>query len=151
MFRGVTSLSLDVKGRMAMPARYRDQLMAQCEGQMIVTIDRDRCLLVYPLPEFEKIERSLAVLPNLDPRTRNLQRLLIGHATETEFDAQGRILIPGPLREFASLGKKVVLIGQGHRFELWDEEAWETNRETWLAERPGDGIQLPESLATLSF
>ena len=140
MFRGVANLNLDVKGRMAMPARYREQLMADCDGQLVVTVDRDRCLLIYPLPEWEHIEQALVRLPSLHPQARKLQRLLIGHATETEFDTQGRILIPTPLREFASLGKKVVLIGQGRRFELWDEQGWIASCDGWLQERGDDEL-----------
>ena len=151
MFRGVANLNLDVKGRMAMPARYREQLMAECDGQLVVTVDRDRCLLIYPLPEWENIEQALVRLPSLHPQARKLQRLLIGHATETEFDTQGRILIPTPLREFASLGKKVVLIGQGRRFELWDEPGWTASCEGWLQESSDDELELPEALSSLSF
>ncbi len=149
MYRGVANLSLDVKGRMAMPARHREQLQAECDGRLIVTVDPARCLLIYPLPVWEEAERTLIALPTLDQRSRKLQRLLIGHATESGFDAQGRILIPPPLREFASLGRKVVLIGQGRRFELWDEAAWNATRDTFLEEVAGDG--LPEALASLSF
>jgi MraZ protein len=151
MFRGVANLNLDVKGRMAMPARYREQLMADCDGQLVVTVDRDRCLLIYPLPEWENIEQALVRLPSLHPQARKLQRLLIGHATETDFDSQGRILIPTPLRDFASLGKKVVLIGQGHRFELWDEQGWNASRDDWLLESSDDELELPEALSSLSF
>jgi len=151
MFRGVANLNLDVKGRMAMPARYREQLMADCDGQLIVTVDRDRCLLIYPLPEWENIEQALVRLPSLHPQARKLQRLLIGHATESDFDAQGRILIPTPLRDFAGLGKKVVLIGQGHRFELWDEQGWNASRDGWLEASGDDELELPEALSSLSF
>lgn len=151
MFRGVANLNLDVKGRMAMPARYREQLMADCDGELIVTVDRDRCLLIYPLPEWENIEQALVRLPSLHPQARKLQRLLIGHATESDFDAQGRILIPTPLRDFAGLGKKVVLIGQGHRFELWDEQGWNASRDGWLEASGDDELELPEALSSLSF
>ncbi len=151
MFRGVTNLNLDAKGRMAVPARYREQLMAECDGQLVVTVDPDGCLLIYPLPVWEQIEQALMQLPTLNEQSRNLQRLLVGHATETGFDAQGRILIPTPLRSFASLGKKVVLIGQGRRFELWDEEGWHARREACLQQRDDTSLELPEALSTLSF
>ena len=88
-------------------------------------------------------------MPSLDPQSRRLQRLLIGHATDTGIDGQGRILIPPPLREFAGLGHKVVLIGQGSKFELWDEEVWNAHRDEWLGEQ--DGESASEALATLSF
>ena len=136
---------------MAVPARYREQLMADCDGQLVVTVDRDRCLLIYPYPEWENIKQALVRLPSLHPQARKLQRLLIGYATETEFDSQGRILIPTPLRDFASLGKKVVLIGQGHRFELWDEQHWNASCDGWLQEGSDDELELPEALSSLSF
>ena len=134
MFRGVNALNLDVKGRMAMPTKYRERLKVHCSGQLIITVDPDHCLLIYPLPEWEEIERTISHLPNLDKQTRRLQRLLIGHATECELDGQNRILLPPPLREFAALDKRVVLIGQGNKFELWNEETWNERRDKWLAD-----------------
>lgn len=151
LFRGVTQLSLDAKGRMAMPAKYRDRLLSQCGGQLVITVDRDHCLLLYPLPEWEEIERKLVKLPSLNPAARRLQRLLIGHATECELDGAGRILLPPPLREFAKLDKRLVLIGQGNKFELWDEDAWSAKREDWLAEEGAEGLQLPPELESLSL
>lgn len=133
MFRGVNALNLDAKGRMAMPTKYRERLKLHCNGQLVITVDRDHCLLIYPLPEWEEIERKLVHLPNLDKQTRLLQRLLIGHATECELDGQNRILLPPPLRDFAALDKRVVLIGQGNKFELWDEQTWNERRDKWLA------------------
>lgn len=152
MFRGVTNLSLDAKGRMAVPARYRDRLQSESDGRVIVTVDRDGCLLIYPMSEWEAIERQLVDLPSLNRQARRLQRLLIGHATECEFDGQGRILVPGPLREFAGIDRRVVLIGQGHKFELWDEASWNERRAAWLAEDDGDeGLELPAALESLSI
>jgi len=133
VFRGVNALNLDAKGRMAMPTKYRERLKVHCNGQLVITVDRDHCLLIYPLPEWEEIERKLVHLPNLDKQTRLLQRLLIGHATECELDGQNRILLPPPLRDFAALDKRVVLIGQGNKFELWDEQTWNERRDKWLA------------------
>lgn len=150
MFRGVNALNLDAKGRMAMPARYREQLQSQCDGQLIVTVDRDRCLLVYPQSEWEIIERKLSGLPNLDPQTRQLQRLLIGYATECGMDGNGRILLTPPLREFAELEKRVVLVGQGNKFELWNEGTWNVRCEEWLAVGEDKG-PLSVELETLSL
>lgn len=125
MFRGVSQLNLDAKGRLAMPARYRDALDASCNGQLVLTVDPDRCLLLYPFPEWERIEQSLMSRPNMNPGVRNLQRLLVGHATECELDGNSRLLLPTPLRQYAGLDKRVVLLGQGNKFEVWDESAWE--------------------------
>ncbi len=150
MFRGVNALNLDTKGRMAMPAKYRDRLQDMCHGQLVITVDRDHCLLVYPLPEWEVIERKLVKLPSFNPQARRLQRLLIGHATEVDLDGAGRILLPPPLRDFAEIDKQVVLIGQGNKFELWNEASWTARREEWLAEDDGEQ-PLPAELESLSL
>ena len=150
MFRGVSTLNLDAKGRLAIPTKYREQLVTHCNGQMVVTVDRDHCLLLYPLPDWEEIERKLVKLPSFNAQARRLQRLLIGHATECELDGSGRILLPPPLREFASLDKAVVLIGQGHRFEVWDEATWQTRRAEWLVAPDGEG-EMPDELGSLSL
>jgi len=151
LFRGVNTLNLDAKGRMAMPARYRERLQDCCDGQLVMTVDRDHCLLLYPLPEWEEIERKLVKLPSLNKQARRLQRLLIGHATECELDSHGRILLPPALREFASLDKRVVLIGQGNKFELWDEPVWTERRDAWLAEGDSEAGELPAELESLSL
>jgi len=151
VFRGVANLNLDSKGRIAMPTRHREPLMELCGGRMVVTVDPDRCLLIYPFPEWVEIERKLNRLSNLNPRTRDLQRLLVGHATESDMDGQGRMLVAPALRRFADLEKKVVLIGQFNKFELWDEARWEAKCEAW---RSGEGLTgegLPEDLANLSL
>ena len=121
MFRGANKITLDAKGRLAMPTRYRARLEERCDNRVVVTVDRDYCLLIYPFPEWEEIERRIARLPTLNRQARRLQRLMIGHATELELDSHGRILLSKELREFAALDRQVMLIGQGNKFELWDE------------------------------
>ncbi|WP_126453496.1 division/cell wall cluster transcriptional repressor MraZ [Sulfuriflexus mobilis] len=150
MFRGVNNITLDAKGRMAMPTRYRERLQERCEGQLVITVDRDHCLLLYPLPEWEEIERKLVRLPSLNKQARRLQRLLIGHATECQLDGNGRVLLPPPLREFASLNRQAVLIGQGNKFELWDEQVWTERRDVWLVEED-DELEMPDELGSLSL
>jgi MraZ protein len=150
MFRGANKLSLDVKGRMVMPTRYRERLHELCGGKLVVTVDKDQCLLIYPLPDWEDIERKLTKLPTLDPRTRGLQRLMVGYATDLELDGHGRLLLPANLREFGQLTRDAMLIGQGLRFELWDEARWNEKRDEWLASADGTG-HLPADLETLSF
>lgn len=150
VFRGVNSLNLDDKGRMAIPSRYREDITELCEGQLVMTVDRDQCLLLYPFPEWEEIEKKLVKLPSLNKQARRLQRLLIGHATELEMDGNARILIPPPLREFAALDKKIMLIGQGNKFEIWDEERWNSRRDEWMAEED-DELSLSAELETLSI
>ena len=149
-FRGASNLSLDAKGRIVLPARYRERLLEMCHSELIITIDTEQpCLLIYPLPEWELIEEKIEALPSFNPATRRIQRLLIGHATEVEVDGNGRMLISNPLREYAQLGKKVVLIGQGKKFELWDEAIWSQRMETWLSE--SDDSPTPDALAELTL
>jgi MraZ protein len=125
MFRGANKLTLDAKGRMVMPTRYRDRLQEICGGKLVITVDKDQCLMIYPVPRWEEIERQLMALPSLNPAARRLQRLMVGHATDLELDAHGRVLLPQKLREFAMLTRDAILIGQGERFELWDEARWD--------------------------
>ncbi len=149
MFRGATKVTLDAKGRLAIPTRYRDRIAARSDGQLVVTVDRDPCLLIYPLPDWEEIERKLVRLPSLQKRAREMQRIMLGYATEVDLDSHGRILLSRELREFAVLDRSAVLIGQGHKFELWDEERWNEKRDAWLnADDDGD---LPPELESLSL
>ena len=133
MFRGVTALTLDSKGRLAMPAKYRDVLQLRAGGKLVVTADSALCLLLYPAPDWEPIQERLMGLSSFNARTRDLQRLLVGNASDVEMDAAGRILLPGPLRKFAALDKDVALVGQGARFELWDEVKWAEHMERSIA------------------
>ena len=151
MFRGATKVTLDAKGRMAIPTRYRERLAARCDGHVVATVDRDFCLLIYPLPDWEEIERKLVRLPAFDRKARRLQRLMVGYATELELDGHGRILLPRELREFAGLDKHTLLIGQGNKFELWDEERWNEKRDSWLADEEGDELPLSAELESLSL
>ncbi len=151
MFRGVHHLSVDPKGRLAMPARQRDRLQSLCAGQLVATIDtQSRCLLVYPLPTWEELEREIQALPTLNPVVRRFQRLLIGYASDLECDASGRVLIPPALRDYAGLDRKAVLVGQGNKMELWDEDTWLAERDNCLQmTRAGDAI--PAEMLRLSL
>lgn len=151
MFRGANKLNLDAKGRLAVPTRYRALLHECCTSQLIITIDQDRCLLLYPLPEWQEIERKLMNLPSFSKAARNLQRLLVGHATDVEMDGQGRLLLPQTLRKFASLEKQVMLVGQGNKFELWNEERWNEQRDAGLENMDFDQLDLPPDLESLSL
>jgi transcriptional regulator MraZ len=150
MFRGANKLTLDVKGRLVMPTRYRERLQERCGGKLVVTVDKDQCLLIYPLPDWEEIERKLMRLPSLHPQSRRLQRLMVGHATDLELDSHGRVLLPPNLREFGLLTRDAMLIGQGLYFELWDEARWNERRDEWLAAE-GATTDLPTELETLSL
>ncbi|HTD31339.1 MAG TPA: division/cell wall cluster transcriptional repressor MraZ [Steroidobacteraceae bacterium] len=150
MFRGATKITLDDKGRMVMPNRYREQIHELAQGKLVVTVDRDQCLLIYPLPEWELIERKLMGLPSLNATARRLQRLMVGHATDLPLDGHGRVLLPPELREFAQLGRHGMLIGQGNRFELWDEARWNERRDLWLKNEEA-ATDLPSELESLSI
>jgi MraZ protein len=151
MFRGATKITLDSKGRLAIPSRYRERIATRSSGHLVATVDRDYCLLVYPLPDWEEIERKLVRLPALNKQARKLLRLMVGYATELEMDAHGRILLPRELREFAHLERQAILIGQGNKFELWDEERWNTRRDEWLNGDDSDYADLPQELESLSL
>ena len=150
MFRGATKVSLDDKGRMVMPTRYREQIAELAQGHLVVTVDRDQCLLIYPLPEWEQTERKLMSLPSLNPQARRLQRLMVGYATDLELDGHGRVLLPPELREFAKLERQGMLIGQGNRFELWDAARWDERRDQWLVSEAAAG-DLPSELDSLKL
>ena len=135
MFRGINSATLDAKGRMALPARNREAVHLASAGKVVVTIDmRETCLLLYPLPEWEVVQRKLEALSNINPQARLLQRLLIGHATDFELDSAGRLLLPAMLRDYAELDKKLVLVGQGNKVEIWSEKHWQDGMGSWLLE-----------------
>ena len=150
MFRGANKVTLDAKGRMVMPTRYRERLLERCQGKLVITVDRDQCLLLYPLPDWEEIERKLMRLPTLNEQARRLQRLMVGHAADVELDGHGRVLLPPKLREFAHLERNAILIGQGARFELWDEQRWDERRDEWLNAGHSADL-LPPELGSLSL
>ena len=151
MFRGLNTINLDAKGRLAIPAKFRERLAVLCGGHMVVTIDtEERSLLIYPVNEWEEIEAKITSLPTFDPRARPIQRLLVGHATDVEIDGSGRILLPAALREYAGLEKETVLIGQGKKLELWSKDSWEGTRDEYL-EQVNDESQLSEQIMSISL
>ncbi len=151
MFRGLHTINLDAKGRLAIPTKYRETLAELCGARLVATIDtEERCLLIYPVNEWELIQAKIEALPSFNPVARRIQRLLIGHATDLELDSAGRILLPQPLREYASLEKESVLMGQGKKLELWSKSLWEGRRDEYL-DMVGEPEQLPEELQSLSL
>ncbi len=142
---------MDAKGRLAMPARYREQLLEACSGRLVVTIDTNhRCLLLYPLPEWEQIERQIESLSSFDAMSQRVKHLLIGHANDLDMDGNGRILLPQELRQYAGLEKQLCLIGQGKKLEIWSQENWNDQRDQWLSESTQEG-ELPEKLRSLAL
>jgi len=150
VFRGGSSVKLDAKGRLALPTRYRALLTERYDGRLVLTVHDDGCLLLYPQPEWEDIELQLIRTPNQDRRTRDMQRMLVGYATEVEMDGNGRILIAPRLRDFAHLEKSVALVGVGKKFEIWNEEDWEQIGSGWMGGR-ADKEDLPHPLETLTL
>lgn len=152
MYRGINAINLDEKGRLALPTRYRDNFHSDLDNQVVVTIDtEERCLLLYPLAEWEEIEAKIEALPSFNPAARRIQRLLIGHASEITIDASGRILLPQVLREYAGLDKQIMLVGQGKKFEIWSATNWDARRKDWLTIDTIGMENLPVELQTLSL
>ena len=152
MFRGISVLNLDAKGRLAIPTRYRDGLLGRDGGQVVITLsdrwDEDHCLWLLPLGEWVEIERKLLSIPTGRQSTR-LKRTLLSFATECELDRSGRALIPAQLRERAGLEKRIVLTGQGNKFEIWDEVRWDDQCDSWLSEPLDQDGALPIEMETL--
>ena len=132
MFKGISNLSIDIKGRASMPQRYRKNFCSKNKCKLVITADKDKCLLIYTQSNWNIIEKKLSNLPSYNKDARFIQRLVIGHASESEIDSQGRFLIPTPLREYAGIQKKIILLGQGSKFELWSESVWNKNMSSWL-------------------
>ncbi len=133
MFGGVSTLSLDNKGRLALPVRHRERLLADGDGRVVVTLDSPKFLLVYPEKNWLPVMEKLAALPVTQPAVRAYARLLLGNAETLEMDAAGRVLLPARLRQKTGLHKDVALVGMGHRFELWDAQAFEAETDAALA------------------
>lgn len=149
MFRGINAIHIDGKGRLAIPTRYRDALSKE-DDALVVTIDTEEtCLLLYPLQQWQLIEEKIQRLPSFDPVSRRIQRLLIGHATDVTLDSAGRLLLPQVLRDYAKLDKRVVMVGQGSKFEVWSENLWEERRDHWLQEESNRSGELSDELKTL--
>ena len=152
LFRGFNKISIDNKGRLAVPSRYRELISVQAENSLVITLNPlDRSLWLYPLPEWDVIEDKLASLSDFDKQSRRTKQMMRGYATDCQLDGQGRILIPKELRAYADLTKQAVILGQGNKFEIWNEKAWEAQRDEWLETVGDDSQSTPESLQSLSL
>ena len=153
MFFGVTHINLDTKARLAMPIRYRALLEQHCSSQVCITAAvNDRCLLIYPQPEWEKLSRKLSTMPTVfDDTARKVGRRLMGYAEERQLDSQGRILLTAGQKEYAGISKSIVLAGQGNKFEIWDEESWNAAEQESLSSDLSaiDPEKLPDYLKNL--
>lgn len=152
MFRGAQAINLDTKGRMALPTRYRPEILEKNQGQLVCTIDYAQpCLLLYPLNEWESVEQKLLSLANFDPVQRRIQRMMLGYATECELDSAGRLLLTAPLRQHAKLEKSIMLVGQLNKFEIWSEAEWQAQIEDDLQFGLSGQFAQSEALKSLSF
>jgi len=133
MFQGAAALSLDAKGRLAIPSRHRDALTTQAGASLVVTAHPHRCLLIYPSPVWAPIRDRVLAGSSLEQHSALLKRLLVGFARDEEMDSAGRVLIAPELRSFAQLEKQVFLVGQGAHFELWSEAGWKQQQEAIFA------------------
>lgn len=152
MFRGASAIKLDSKNRITIPTRYREELLADCQGKMVCTVDiQHACLLLYPLPEWEEIELKLCNLSSMNQQERLLQQVLLGNATDCEMDKNGRLLLTGPLTKHAGLEKSIMLVGQLKKFEIWSESAWETQIQEGINKIQSGEIELTDRLLDLSL
>ena len=135
MFKGIHNMNLDGKGRLTIPSKYRSTIIDQVNGNMVITIDsEEKCLLLYPSIAWRKIQDKINNLPSFNKNAKRIQRLLIGHAEDLEMDASGRVLISKPLINFAEMTKKITLIGQGEKFEIWSDDVWNSRVNKWRSE-----------------
>lgn len=125
MFVGEYSHTIDVKGRLIIPSKFREQL----GEHFVVTKGLDGCLFLYDMMEWEKLRQKLCALPLTNPNARKLNRFFLAGAVACEMDRQGRILLPETLRRFAHLEKDVVFAGVGSRIEIWNSETWTNENE----------------------
>jgi MraZ protein len=133
MFQGAAALSLDVKGRLAIPVRHREALAAAADGRLVLTAHPHRCLLLYPEPAWEPIRDKVLAASSMNPQSAAIKRLLVGNAREETMDAAGRLLVAPELRQFAELEKQVWLVGQGSHFEIWSDRGWQQQQQAVFA------------------
>ncbi|EKO36500.1 putative protein MraZ [SAR86 cluster bacterium SAR86E] len=153
---GYTAITIDSKGRLAIPAKFRDQLLFQNEESIAVTRDPQYpALKIYPGSIWNEISQELQSLQGLDPIVRNLQWTILGNASVSSFDPSGRmlILLPSVLRDYAEINssEKISFIGMGNKFEVWNENNWQMRQTGGALSTEILEVVLPESLKTISF
>ena len=153
---GFNTISLDVKGRISLPARYREDLKLKNLSKVVITKDPQYpSLKLYPEDEWEHISNKLQSLQGLDPIVRNIQWTILGNAYETEIDVNGRMLIrvPSDLQEYAEITghKQIALVGMGKKFEIWNINSWEMRQTGGSLSTEILDVVLPESIKTMSF
>jgi MraZ protein len=152
VFRGFNTVSIDSKGRMAIPSRFRERLAGIAGGSLVLTLNPlDHCLWMYPYSDWELIENKLAELSDFDKQSRRTKQMMRGYASDCQLDSQGRILIPQELRDYARLQKSAVILGQGNKFEIWNQKSWEEQRDLWLSQLDEMDGEPSEALKSLSL
>jgi MraZ protein len=141
MFRGSFEHSVDSKGRVSVPSRFREIISERYEGKLILTMDFDKCIMVYPLEEWERVEEKIKSLPQSQKEVKDYTRFVFSNAAECELDKQGRILIPPSLREGARINKSVMVVGILNKMEIWDKAAWET-RKSQTGDKIGEVLSM---------
>ena len=124
-FRGMSDVTLDEKGRLVIPARYREALLASEGGALVATLSPERTVWLFPLLAWKRVDEKLATLPDFEEGPRLLKRTLHWMATDCRCDRSGRVLLPGELRRAAGLEKEVCLMGSGHRFDILTRARWQ--------------------------
>lgn len=150
LFRGATALSLDAKNRLAVPTKYRQAIVDACAGSMVLTAHPHGCLMLYPQPAWEPVERELMAKPSLNTQVSALQRLIVGMAEDMTIDGTGRLLVSKELRQFAKLEKEVMLVGQLTRFEIWNLDVWNAKTAALIPEI-GQDFVMPEEMSDFSL
>ena len=151
-FKGSKNVSLDSKGRVAIPSRYRDQLVVDADGCLVQTLNPlDHCLWLYPLPEWELVEEKLADLSDFNEQSRRIKQMMRGNATDCKLDAHGRILIPAELRDYAQISKHAVIMGQGNKFEIWNKTSWEEVYKDFSIQEGDEQGETAGALQLMSF
>ena len=147
MYRGVTLLNIDGKSRAAVPTKYREVLMAESSGSIVITAHPHGCLLMYPRTAWEPIQQKIMQLSSFDKKSSKFQRLLVGYAEDVSIDASGRFLISSELRSYSNIEKIAMLVGQGSHFELWSEDRWVQQ----VQDISGEDDSLPDELGGFSL
>jgi MraZ protein len=153
---GFNTVSLDKKGRLAIPAKYRSHLVNNSETKIVITKDPQYpSLKVYPESQWIEISNKLESLQGLDPIVRNLQWTILGNASVLEFDPSSRmlLLIPADLRKYADIcdQKQISLIGMGNKFEIWNVNHWEMRQTGGSLSTEILDVVLPDSIKSMSF
>ena len=148
MFQGSTALTLDAKGRLAIPTKHRELVNGQSQGKLVLTGHPDGCLLLYQAPAFDEVRTRLMTVSDSNSQVASWKRVIVGMAENIEPDGQGRVLVTPELRKFAGMEKQLMMVGQGNRFEVWSESAWNQQLEQIRAQ---SGQAMPQAMESFTL